>query len=53
MIAVADFAMVMAYPDDATVPAAAMVLLVPRDATGKRVDKVWDRSACAPRAATR
>src|SRR5438876_1150600 len=42
MIAVADFAMVMAYPDDATSPAAAMVLMVPRDAAGKRVDKVWD-----------
>jgi alkylation response protein AidB-like acyl-CoA dehydrogenase len=42
MIAVADFAMVMAYPDESTAPAAAMVLLVPREAEGKRVDKVWD-----------
>jgi alkylation response protein AidB-like acyl-CoA dehydrogenase len=42
MIAVADFAMVMVYPDDATSPAAAMVLLVPREAEGKRVDRVWD-----------
>jgi alkylation response protein AidB-like acyl-CoA dehydrogenase len=42
MIGVADFCMVMAYPDESTAPAAAMVLLVPRDATGRRVDKVWD-----------
>jgi len=42
MIHVADFAMVMAYPDEATAPGAAMVLMVPRDAAGKRVDNVWD-----------
>jgi alkylation response protein AidB-like acyl-CoA dehydrogenase len=42
MIGVADFCMVMAYPDESTAPAAAMVLLVPRDAEGRRVDKVWD-----------
>jgi alkylation response protein AidB-like acyl-CoA dehydrogenase len=42
MIAVADYAMVMAYPDDATSASAAMVLMVPRAATGRRVDKVWD-----------
>ena len=42
MIGVADFAMVMAYPDEATSPAAAMVLLVPRDASGRSVAKVWD-----------
>ena len=42
MIAVADFAMVMVYPDEATSPGAAMVLLVPREAEGKRVDRVWD-----------
>jgi alkylation response protein AidB-like acyl-CoA dehydrogenase len=42
MIGVADYAMVMAYPDEATSPSAAMVLLVPRDAEGRRVAKVWD-----------
>ena len=42
MIGVADFAMVMVYPDESTSPGAAMVLMVPRDAEGKRVDKVWD-----------
>jgi alkylation response protein AidB-like acyl-CoA dehydrogenase len=49
MIGVADFAMVMAYPDDAShgrasgaTPAAAMVLLVPREAEGRSVAKVWD-----------
>jgi alkylation response protein AidB-like acyl-CoA dehydrogenase len=42
MIGVADFCMVMAYPDESTSPAAAMVLLVPREAAGRRVDRVWD-----------
>jgi alkylation response protein AidB-like acyl-CoA dehydrogenase len=42
MIAAADYVMVMAYPDEATSPTAAMLLLVPPDAPGRRVDKVWD-----------
>jgi len=42
MISVADYVMVMAYPDEATAPTAAMVLLVPPDAPGRRVEKVWD-----------
>ena len=42
MIAAADYVMVMAYPDEATAPTAAMVLLVPPDAPGRRVEKVWD-----------
>ena len=42
MIAAADYVMVMAYPDDATSSTAAMVLLVPPDAPGRRVEKVWD-----------
>jgi alkylation response protein AidB-like acyl-CoA dehydrogenase len=42
MIAAADYVMVMAYPDEATAPTAAMLLLVPPDAPGRRVDKVWD-----------
>jgi alkylation response protein AidB-like acyl-CoA dehydrogenase len=42
MIGVADFAMVMVCPVDATSPAAAMIVLVPREPTGKRVDRVWD-----------
>ncbi len=42
MIHVADFAMVMASPDDSTAPGAALVLLVPRDAAGKSVARVWD-----------
>jgi alkylation response protein AidB-like acyl-CoA dehydrogenase len=42
MIAAADFVMVMAYPDEATTPTAGMLLLVPPDAPGRRVDKVWD-----------
>jgi alkylation response protein AidB-like acyl-CoA dehydrogenase len=42
MIAAADYVMVMAYPDEATLPTAAMLLLVRPDAPGRRVDKVWD-----------
>jgi len=42
MIAAADYVMVMAYPDEATSPTAAMLLLVPPDAAGRRVEKVWD-----------
>ena len=42
MIGVADYAMVMAVPDEATSPAAAMVLLVPREAEGRHVARVWD-----------
>jgi alkylation response protein AidB-like acyl-CoA dehydrogenase len=42
MIAAADYVMVMAYPEEATSPGAAMLLLVPPDAPGRRVDKVWD-----------
>jgi alkylation response protein AidB-like acyl-CoA dehydrogenase len=42
MIAAADYVMVLAYPDEATSPTAGMLLLVPPDAPGRRVDKVWD-----------
>lgn len=42
MIAAADHVMVMAYPDEATSPTAAMILLIPRDAPGRRVERVWD-----------
>jgi len=42
MIAAADYVMVMAYPDEATTPTAGMLLLVPPDAPGRRVDLVWD-----------
>jgi len=42
MIAVADYVMVMAYPDEATAPTAAMLLLVPPEAPGRRVEHVWD-----------
>ena len=42
MIGAADYVMVMAYPDEATTPTAAMLLLVPPDAPGRRVEKVWD-----------
>ena len=42
MIGAVDYVMVMAYPDEATAPTAGMLLLVPQDAPGRRVDKVWD-----------
>ena len=42
MLEAADYCAVMAYPDEATAPTAAMILLVPRQATGRRVDHVWD-----------
>jgi alkylation response protein AidB-like acyl-CoA dehydrogenase len=42
MIAAADYVMVMAYPDEATASTAGMLLLVPPDAPGRRVEKVWD-----------
>jgi alkylation response protein AidB-like acyl-CoA dehydrogenase len=42
MIAAADYVMVLAAPDPSPAPTAAMLLLVPPDARGRRVDKVWD-----------
>ena len=42
MLEAADYCMVMAYPDGATSPNAGILLLVPRDAPGRRVDPEWD-----------
>jgi alkylation response protein AidB-like acyl-CoA dehydrogenase len=42
MIAAADYVMVLAYPDESTSAGAGMILLVPPDAPGRRVDRVWD-----------
>ena len=42
MLEAADYCAVMAYPDEATAPTAAMILLVPRQAAGRRVEEVWD-----------
>ena len=42
MLEAADYCAVMAYPDEATAPTAAMILLVPREAAGRRVEAVWD-----------
>jgi alkylation response protein AidB-like acyl-CoA dehydrogenase len=42
MLEAADYCAVMAYPDEATAPTAAMILLVPRQAEGRRVEAVWD-----------
>src|SRR5579872_3845929 len=42
MLEAADYCMVMAYPDEATAPYAGIILLVPREAEGRRVDPNWD-----------
>jgi alkylation response protein AidB-like acyl-CoA dehydrogenase len=42
MLEAADHVMVMAYPDTATKPFAGMLLLVPHDADGRRVNANWD-----------
>ena len=42
MIAAADYVMVMAQPDEAPSPTSAMILLIPREAPGRRVEPVWD-----------
>ena len=42
MLEAADYVMVMAYPDTATSPFAGMLLLVPPDAEGRRVNANWD-----------
>jgi len=42
MLEAADYCAVLAYPDGATAPTAAILLLVPRGAAGRRVEEVWD-----------
>jgi alkylation response protein AidB-like acyl-CoA dehydrogenase len=42
MLQAADYVLVLAYPDTATGPSAGMLLLVPHDAPGRRVDPNWD-----------
>jgi alkylation response protein AidB-like acyl-CoA dehydrogenase len=42
MLDAADYCMVMAYPETATSPNAGILLLVPRDAAGRKVDANWD-----------
>ena len=42
MLEAADYCMVMAYPDGATSPHAGILLLVPRDTAGRRVEANWD-----------
>jgi alkylation response protein AidB-like acyl-CoA dehydrogenase len=42
MLEAADYCAVLAYPDEGTSPWAAMLLLVPRQAEGRRVEAVWD-----------
>ena len=42
MLEAADHCAVLAYPDEATSPVAGILLLVDRDAPGRRVEAVWD-----------
>jgi alkylation response protein AidB-like acyl-CoA dehydrogenase len=42
MLEAADFVLVMAYPDEAASPTAAMIVMLPRDAEGRRVEADWD-----------
>jgi alkylation response protein AidB-like acyl-CoA dehydrogenase len=42
MLEAADYCAVLARPEEATSPTAAMLLLVPRGAAGRRVEEVWD-----------
>lgn len=42
MLEAADYVLVLAYPDTATSSTAGMILLVPRDAKGRRVNANWD-----------
>jgi alkylation response protein AidB-like acyl-CoA dehydrogenase len=42
MLEAADYCMVMAYPEEATTPAAGIILLVPRIAEGRSVNANWD-----------
>lgn len=42
MLEAADYVMVMASPDDAMGPFAGMLLLIPHDAPGRRVNANWD-----------
>jgi alkylation response protein AidB-like acyl-CoA dehydrogenase len=42
MLDAADYVLVMAYPDEATSPSAAIILLLPRTAEGRSVDPNWD-----------
>jgi alkylation response protein AidB-like acyl-CoA dehydrogenase len=42
MLEAADYVLVMVHPEDATSPFAGMLLLVPHDAAGRRVNPNWD-----------
>jgi alkylation response protein AidB-like acyl-CoA dehydrogenase len=51
MLEAADYCAVLTYPEGATSPSAAILLLVPRQAPGRRVEQVWDtlgmRATCS------
>jgi alkylation response protein AidB-like acyl-CoA dehydrogenase len=42
MLEAADFVLVMAYPDEAASPSAGMIVMLPRETAGRRVNANWD-----------
>ena len=42
MIEAADYVLILAYPDEAALPTAALMILIPRDAAGRTVHPTWD-----------
>lgn len=42
MLGASDFTLVLAYPDDATSPAAGALVMIPREAPGRSVNRNWD-----------
>ena len=42
MLSAADYVAAFVYPDDASAPTAGLLVLIPRDAIGRRVDANWD-----------
>ena len=42
MLEAADFCAVLAHPEEVDKPGAALLLMVPRQAPGRRVDMIWD-----------
>jgi alkylation response protein AidB-like acyl-CoA dehydrogenase len=51
MVEAADYCAVLVHPEEAQNPAAALLLLIPSQAPGRRVDQVWDtlgmRATCS------
>ncbi len=42
MIGATDHVLILAYPDEATIPTATLMILIPREAEGRTVNPTWD-----------